>query len=94
MPMIELLICDDSDEARAALQTMLADHEEIAIVGEAVNGEDAVALALALAPDVVLMDLRMPIVDGFEATRRIAKLLPDTRIGPSPGPTTPRRSAR
>jgi diguanylate cyclase (GGDEF)-like protein len=78
--MIDLLICDDSDEARAALRTMLADHDEINLVGEAVNGDDAVALALALAPDVVLMDLKMPIVDGAEATRRIARLLPDARI--------------
>ena len=78
--MIDLLVCDDSDEARAALRTMLADHEEIAIVGEAVNGEDAVAQAIALAPDVVLMDLTMPVVDGFEATRRISQLLPDARV--------------
>jgi ribonuclease P protein subunit RPR2 len=77
---INLLICDDSDEARVALRTMLADHDEIMLVGEAVNGEDAVALAVALAPDVVLMDLKMPILDGFEATRRIAKLLPEARI--------------
>ena len=78
--MIELLICDDSDEARVALRTMLSDHEEIALVGEAANGEQAVELALELRPDVVLMDLRMPMVDGVEATRRIAKLLPSTRV--------------
>ena len=80
MPMIELLICDDSDESRAALRTMLADHEEIVLVGEAANGEEGVERALELRPDVVLMDLHMPIVDGVDATRRIAKLLPSTRV--------------
>ena len=80
MSMIELLICDDSDEARVALRTMLADHEEIVLVGEAANGEEAVERALELRPDVVLMDLHMPIVDGVAATRRIAKLLPSTRV--------------
>ncbi len=80
MPMIELLVCDDSDEARAALRTMLADHEEIAIVGEAVNGDQGVERALELRPDVVLMDLHMPVVDGIDATRRIVKLLPSTRV--------------
>jgi ribonuclease P protein subunit RPR2 len=78
--MIELLVCDDSDEARAALRTMFAGHEDIALVGEAANGEEAVALTLTLTPDVVLMDLNMPIVDGIEATRRIVELVPDTRI--------------
>ena len=78
--MIELLICDDSDEARVALRTMLADHDEIVLVGEAENGEQGVELALSLRPDVVLMDLHMPVVDGVDATRRIAKLLPSTRV--------------
>jgi diguanylate cyclase (GGDEF)-like protein len=77
---IDLLICDDSDEARAALRTMLAEHDEIALVGEAANGDEGVALALSLRPDVVLMDLHMPVVDGVDATRRIAKLLPSTRV--------------
>ena len=80
MPMLELLICDDSDESRAALRTMLAGHDEIVIVGEAVNGEAAIARAVELRPDVVLMDLHMPIVDGVDATRRIVKLLPSTRV--------------
>ncbi|HWN23289.1 MAG TPA: response regulator [Gaiellaceae bacterium] len=78
--MIELLLCDGSDEARAALRAVLVDHDDIAVVGEAADGEDAVALALALAPDVVLMGLRMPFVDGIDATRRIKQLLPATRI--------------
>jgi diguanylate cyclase (GGDEF)-like protein len=78
--MIELLICDDSPELRAALRTMLSDHDEIVLVGEAENGEQGVELALSLQPDVVLMDLDMPIVDGVDATRRIAKLLPSTRV--------------
>jgi diguanylate cyclase (GGDEF)-like protein len=77
---IDLLICDDSEEARAALRTMLAGHDEIRLVGEATNGDEAVALALSLRPDVVLMDLHMPIVDGIDATRRLAKLLPATRV--------------
>jgi uncharacterized protein len=77
---IELLICDDSKEARAALHTMLCDHDEVELVGEAENGEEGVSLALSLRPDVVLMDLHMPVVDGVEATRRIAKLLPSIRV--------------
>jgi len=78
--LIRVLICDDSAEARAGLRTMLADHDEIQIVGEASNGEEAVARAGELAPDVVLMDVRMPMVDGIEATRRIARQVPLARV--------------
>jgi ribonuclease P protein subunit RPR2 len=77
---VRLLLCDDSAEARAALRTMLAAQSEIAIVGEAENGRDAIALALELHPDVVLTDVSMPLVDGVETTKRIRALLPAVRI--------------
>jgi cyclic di-GMP phosphodiesterase len=78
--MIRLLICDDSAEARGMLRTVLTDDRELYIVGEASNGSEAIALAVDLAPDVILMDVAMPVLDGVEATRRLRELLPATRI--------------
>ena len=78
--MIKLLICDDSDEARRLVRTVLADHPEIEIVGEAADGETAVALAAELEPDVVLMDIGMAGLDGIEATRKIRAHRPETRV--------------
>jgi len=78
--MIRLLLCDDSADARAALRAMLHEQGEIEIVGEAADGEQAVALAIQLAPDVVLMDVAMPVLDGIAATARIRPLLPAARI--------------
>ena len=77
---MKLLICDDSADARAALRVMLATPPRIEIVGEAGDGEEAVALALECRPDVVLMDVAMPRMDGIAATRRICELLPGTRV--------------
>src|SRR5919199_5388557 len=77
--MVRLLVCDNSAEARAALRAMLAGCE-IDIVGEAADGAEAVALALQLRPDVVLMDVGMPVVDGIAATRRIRELVPSARV--------------
>ena len=78
--MIRLLICDDSAETRKMLRKVLGPDHEIEIVGEAVDGSEAIALAVDLSPDVVLVDVRLPVVDGVEATRRLKELLPSTRI--------------
>ncbi|MGA5423892.1 response regulator [Streptomyces lavendulocolor] len=77
--MIRVLICDDHAVVRAGLLALLASAPGIQVVGEAAGGEEAVATAAKLAPDVVLMDLQLgPGIDGVEATRRIAS--PDVRV--------------
>ena len=78
--MIRLLICDDSAEARKLLQTLLAGHPEIEIVGEASDGHDAVSKTKELSPNVVLMDFALPGLDGAEATRQIREHRPETRV--------------
>jgi diguanylate cyclase (GGDEF)-like protein len=78
--MVRLLVCDDSADARKLLRTMLAGDRGIKIVGEATNGSEGIAMALELNPDVILMDVAMPVLDGIEATRRLHELLPNTRI--------------
>ena len=70
--MIRLLIADDHPVVRAGLAGLLSDEPGLEVVGEASDGGEAVRLAAATRPDVVLMDLRMPRVDGVEATARIA----------------------
>jgi diguanylate cyclase (GGDEF)-like protein len=78
--MIRLLICDDSAEARRMLRTILAGDRELEIVGEAKDGTEALALTVDLQPDVILMDVQMPVLDGVEATKRLREHFPATRI--------------
>ena len=80
MDTINILIADDQTITRSGLQTLLAAAENIKIVGEARDGEEAIELAASLQPDVILMDLRMPGVNGIEATRRIHRTSPHISI--------------
>lgn len=80
MATIRLMIVDDVSQVRTDLRTLLGLVEGIEIVGEAKNGEEAITLTSRLIPDVILMDLEMPVMDGFEATRLIKSWLPTCRV--------------
>jgi DNA-binding NarL/FixJ family response regulator len=75
-----ILIVDDHPLMRQALRAMIADEPDFDVVGEAANGEEAVSLARSLAPDVILMDLVMPVKDGLAATAELTHANPETRI--------------
>jgi len=80
MPRIKLLIAEDETVVRYALTQLLAAEEDIQVVGEAANGEAAVVLGRERNPDVILMDLNMPKMDGIAATRQIKQQMPECAI--------------
>ncbi len=77
---IRVLIADDSAHARDGLRSLLVTQPLVAVVGEATNGEDAVRRVAECRPDVVLMDLQMPVMDGLQATRLIKARWPAVTV--------------
>ena len=80
MQKIRVLVVDDHTIVRDGISALLALAGDIEVVGEAINGNEALKMATKLQPDVVLMDIAMPIMGGLEATRRISKELPNTKV--------------
>jgi DNA-binding NarL/FixJ family response regulator len=77
---IQLLLVDDQGIIREGIRSLLEAKSDLSIVGEAENGQIAVDLALSLRPDVVLMDVRMPVMDGVAATRLLHQNAPDIKV--------------
>jgi DNA-binding NarL/FixJ family response regulator len=78
--MTTVLIADDQALVRVGLRKILEAEPDLGVVGEAADGEEAIGEARRLCPDVVLMDIRMPVLDGIEATRRLVQAHPGTRV--------------
>src|SRR5215469_12082459 len=77
---LRILIVDDNDAVRAGIRALLASRTDYAVCGEAVDGLDAIAKAEQLHPDVVLMDISMPHMNGLEATRLLQRDVPEAQV--------------
>ena len=78
--MIKVMIADDQEIVRAGLKMILSLHEEIELVGEASNGDELLKIIDKNTPEVVLMDIRMPVMNGIEATKRLKHKYPEIKI--------------
>ena len=85
---IGVVVADDQAIVRAGFRMLIDTEPDLAVLGEAANGAEAVAVARRTSPDVVLMDIRMPVLDGIEATRRITAAGPPASWKLSPRQTT------
>jgi len=79
-PSLRVLLADDHEIVREGLISVLSEAPDIEVVGEAANGREAINLAYQLQPDVVIMDVAMPLINGDDATRQIKLHLPQTRV--------------
>jgi DNA-binding NarL/FixJ family response regulator len=80
MKQITVLLTDDSADARRDIREILEREKDLKVIGEAGNGREAVTLVKKLRPDLVLMDVAMPLLNGLQATRKILKAAPATRV--------------
>ncbi|HEY9668136.1 MAG TPA: response regulator transcription factor [Coleofasciculaceae cyanobacterium] len=80
MTMIRILLVDDQSLIRQGLRALLELEPDLEVIGEADNGQNAIALVETLHPDVVLLDIRMPLMDGVAVTREIGQRFPNTRV--------------
>ena len=80
MDKIRVLLADDHTILRDGIRSLLEDESDMEVVGEAEDGHSAVRMACQLLPDVVLMDIAMPLLNGLEATRQIKRSYPDVKV--------------
>lgn len=77
---IKIVLVDDHHVVRKGLALLLNSHPEMNVIGEGTNGKDAIELAKKLTPDIIVMDLLMPIMDGIEATKQITEITPEVKV--------------